>query len=109
MAKYGLLIDQRYCTGCHTCEVACQQENGFEAGKFGITVSELVLKGRDKGVMIEYVPFVTDLCNLCVDRIAQGNKPSCVKHCLAQCLSFGTADEVSEEARKKPKCMVFYK
>jgi len=24
MARYGLLIDYEYCTGCHTCEIACQ-------------------------------------------------------------------------------------
>ena len=27
MARYGILVDYDYCTGCHTCEVACQQEH----------------------------------------------------------------------------------
>jgi serine/threonine protein kinase len=27
MARYGLLIDYEYCTGCHSCEVACQMEH----------------------------------------------------------------------------------
>jgi Fe-S-cluster-containing dehydrogenase component len=40
MAKYGLLINYDYCTGCHSCEVACQQEHDFPAGKNGIMVTE---------------------------------------------------------------------
>ena len=62
MATNGMLIDYYYCTGCHSCEVACQQENGYEAGQFGITVTEHILQGK-KGLMIDYVPFLTDLCN----------------------------------------------
>ena len=109
MKKYGLLIDVHYCTGCHSCEVACEQENHLDAGQFGIKVTEHVLQQRDK-VMIDYVPYVTDLCNLCLKRVADGQRPSCAKHCLAQCISFGTADEVLEEAKnvsKKP--MLFLK
>ncbi|MFC1869525.1 hypothetical protein ACFL0H_15530 [Thermodesulfobacteriota bacterium] len=40
MAKNGLLIDYNYCTGCHSCEIACQQEHDFPAGKNGIIVTE---------------------------------------------------------------------
>lgn len=108
MAKQGLLIDYQYCTGCHSCEVACQQENSFEAGQFGITVTEHILKGR-KGLTIDYVPFVTDLCNLCAQRTKQGLKPSCVKHCQARCLTFGTVEELAEAGKKSVKGMMFFK
>ena len=40
MAKNGLLINYNYCTGCHSCKVACQQEHDFPAGKNGIKVTE---------------------------------------------------------------------
>ena len=33
MAREGLLIDYEFCTGCHTCEIACQMEHGFPVGK----------------------------------------------------------------------------
>ena len=35
MARYAILIDYDYCTGCHTCEVACQQEHDYPAGTRG--------------------------------------------------------------------------
>ena len=47
MAKSGILIDYYYCTGCHSCEVACQQEHNYPADVFGVTVSEHVLKTLD--------------------------------------------------------------
>ena len=28
MRKY-LAVDYEFCTGCHTCEIACQQEHGL--------------------------------------------------------------------------------
>ena len=40
MAKKGLLINYEYCTGCHTCEVACKQEHGYPAGRWGIMVKD---------------------------------------------------------------------
>lgn len=108
MATNGMLIDYHYCTGCHTCEVACQQENGYEAGQFGITVTEHVLQGK-KGLLIDYVPFLTDLCNLCLPRVKQSKKPACVKHCLARCMVFGTIDDLVDEARKRPKAVLYVK
>ena len=108
MKKYGMLIDVQYCTGCHTCEVACEQENHLDAGQFGIKVTEHILDQK-KGLMIDYVPYITDLCNFCMGRVAEGRKPSCVKHCLAQCLTFGTVEEVMEAAKESKKPMVFLK
>ena len=26
MSQYALLIDYKYCTGCHVCEVSCRKE-----------------------------------------------------------------------------------
>ena len=31
--KYGLLIDYTWCTGCHSCEMACKVEHGWQAGE----------------------------------------------------------------------------
>ena len=108
MDKNAMLVDVYYCTGCHSCEVACQQENGYGAGHFGIIVAEHVLN-MENGLMIDYVPYMTDLCNFCADRVAGGRKPSCVKHCQARCMSFGTIEEILLEAKNSKKGMIFVK
>ena len=108
MKQNAMLIDVYYCTGCHSCEVACQQENGFEAKQFGIVVTEHILKNRD-GLTIDYVPYMTDLCNFCSGRVSDGGKPSCVKHCQARCMSFGSVEEIMEEVKESKKGMVFIK
>ena len=45
--EYGLLIDYEYCTGCHSCEVACAQEYKHKAGVRGIKVFEVEQKLPD--------------------------------------------------------------
>ena len=105
-SKNGLLIDYKYCTGCHTCEVACQQEHNYPAGKYGIIVTEHILETMD-GLSIYYLPFPTDLCNLCFSRVKNNKKPSCVKHCFAFCMYYGSLDELTEKAEGMEKSVIF--
>jgi len=107
MAKNGLLIEYDYCTGCHTCEVACQQEHDYPAGKLGIKVTEYILETFGEKPSIYYLPFPTDLCDLCARRIEDGEKPACVKHCQASCMKYGPIDALVKEMEKQPK-MVLY-
>ncbi len=93
MSKNGLLIDYEYCTGCFSCVVACKQEHGYPAGKGGILVNEVVTESSDQ-VRVDFIPFPTDLCDLCVKRVSQGESPACVKHCQSQCMMFGPLDEL---------------
>jgi Fe-S-cluster-containing dehydrogenase component len=106
MVKYGLLIEYNYCTGCHSCEVACQQEHDFPAGKNGIKVTEYVYETFTK-MSIDYLPYLTDLCDLCIQRNREGEEPACVKHCQTACLQFGYLGELVKEMEKRPK-MVLY-
>ena len=32
--RYGFVIDQRRCIGCHACTVACKEENRVPLGAF---------------------------------------------------------------------------
>ncbi len=107
MGKYGLLIDYNYCTGCHACEVACQQEHGFPAGKNGIIVTELEYETLTGGIAIDYLPYPTDLCDLCISRHNEGEKPTCVKHCQSQCMAFGFLQDLVKEMEKRPKMVLF--
>lgn len=106
MSRKGLLIDYEYCTGCHSCEVACKQEHNYPPGKWGIKVNEIILETFDK-VAIDYLPFPTDLCTLCRGRTERGEAPACVKHCQAACMTYGDVSELVREMEKKPKTVLF--
>src|SRR4030042_2333979 len=106
ISKNGLLIEYNYCTGCRTCEVACQQEHDFPAGKNGITVTEYVYETPTK-VSIDNVPFPTDLCDLCINRLREGEKPAWAKHCQAACMRFGPIQELVKEMELRPKMALF--
>ncbi len=105
-SRNGLLIDYHYCTGCRSCEIACQQEHGYPAGQFGIKITEHVLEKKN-GLTIDYLPFPTDLCNLCAHRTRDGVQPSCVKHCQARCMYYGTVAELAHRMEEQPKTVLF--
>lgn len=108
MPSYGLLIDYEYCSGCHACEVACKEEHGFPVGKFGIRLySDGPWQINNRQTNWNQMPVPTDLCDLCADRLERGKKPTCVHHCLCQCMQFGTVDELAEELKKKDKQVLF--
>lgn len=99
MSKNGLLIDYEYCTGCHSCEMACKKELDLPLGKWGIQLAkvgpfELDTEGHWE---LTYVPVPTHLCDLCGDRVAAGKKPSCVHHCQASVIEYGTVEELSKK------------
>ncbi|MDR2492717.1 MAG: hypothetical protein LBD25_04575 [Coriobacteriales bacterium] len=101
MAKNALLIDYEYCTGCHSCEVACRNEKSLKKGEWGIKLTEygpLPLPG-DKWDY-HFVPIPTLRCDLCSNRVAAGDEPACVKHCLAFCMQYGTIEEMAQAAER---------
>ena len=105
MQKYGLLIDNLYCTGCHSCEIACKNERGLSVGQWGIKVLEVgpfQLSGKKKWEY-RYVPVLTSECNLCEERVAEGEKPSCVLHCLASAIEYGPLVDLAEAMGEKGK------
>ena len=107
MSDYGLLFDYEYCSGCRSCEVACKNELGLPLGKWGIKVLELGPWELDSNVPKKfewsYIPVPTSYCNLCTERVAGGEQPSCVLHCLASVIEYGPVEELAEKAKKKGK------
>lgn len=102
-SSYGLLVDFKYCTNCHTCEVACQAEKNLSAGEFGIKVFENGPYKKQGAKMDDawewsYIPVPTYLCDLCADRLDAGRKPMCVKHCLAACMEYGPMTELAKRS-----------
>ena len=106
MAKKGLLIHYDYCTGCHACEVACKQEHDYPAGRWGIMVKDCTRETEGK-VQVDFLPFPTDLCDLCVSRVRDGQKPACVKHCMAACISYGELANLAKEMESTPRSALF--
>jgi len=106
MSGYGLLVDYKYCTGCHACEIACNQEYNRPLGQSGIKVFESTTTHGDR-LYIDYIPVRTDLCTFCVGRIKKGKQPSCVQHCLSGCLEVGRTQNISEDILEKSHMMLF--
>jgi len=108
MATYGILIDYDWCTGCHSCEIACQVEHDFPLGQTGILVQEIgpwQIEGEHW--QFAYLPVPTDQCDLCAARTIAGKTPTCVKHCQAKCMSYGKLEVLFEELKRKPKQTLF--
>lgn len=95
--KYGLLIDNYWCTGCHSCEIACKNEHNLPLGQWGIKILELgPIELMEKGEWVHnYHPVLTPYCDLCADRVAEGEKPSCQLHCLASAIEYGPVEELA--------------
>lgn len=104
---YGLLIDYKWCCGCHTCEIACQQAHeGYapteigEQGKFGIKLFQIgPFDLGNKKYQYEWLPVPTSFCDLCADRTAKGKLPTCVKHCQDACIKYGPVEELAKELK----------
>ena len=110
MSEYGLLVDYKYCTGCLSCEFACNQEFGFPPGQAGMKVSQYGPWeiGKDKYEYL-FVPAVTGLCNLCEKRVEKGKLPTCVQHCQALVIAYGPLEELAKKMTGKSKQVLFTK
>lgn len=98
----GLLISYDFCTGCHSCEIACKKHLGLEEGEYGIVINEIGpiknASGRNKGKWEwTYAPALTKECTLCADRTEQGKMPMCVQHCQAWCMAYGDIDDLKKK------------
>ena len=107
MAKYGILADAQWCSGCHSCEVACQMEHGLPVGETGIKVVKIgpwaIGDEADENWQFSYLPIPTKQCDTCAARRGLGKVPTCVQHCQSQCLEFGPLDVLSLRLEVKQK------
>ena len=108
MARYAILIDYDFCTGCHSCEIACQQEHDYAVGTNGIVVKEYEYETNGR-VRIDYLPFFTQHCDLCKARRARepDGLPACVRHCQSRCMEFGTSSELAAKLQERPIAALF--
>ncbi len=107
MERKGLMIHYEYCTGCHSCEVACKQEHNYPVGRGGIYLNEVITELPDKTLRIDYLPFPTQHCNLCASRTTRGEQPACVKHCQAAVMYYGNLAELANRMEQQPRSVLF--
>ena len=91
--------------------MACKNEKGFDTDQdlWGIKLLEVgPVELEDNKWEWNYIPVLTQLCDLCEDRVAKGEKPACAHHCLAQVIEYGSVDELSKRMEEKgSKAFVF--
>ncbi len=106
--EHGVLIDYNWCTGCHTCEMACQMEHSYPIGQAGIKVFEYGPYQIEGTVwQYDYVPAFGTQCDRCKGRVEQGKLPSCVQHCQAKCMTYGTINELEQKFNCNDKQALF--
>ena len=105
--EFGLLIDYEYCTGCHSCEVACAQEYQHKPGVRGIRVSRSSRNCPMAACIRTYFPFPTETCILCPHLTKEGLEPACAKHCMAACMKYGRIEEPAAEVGRKSRMVLW--
>jgi len=71
MAQMAIILDLDRCVGCHSCTVACKQENNVRLGSFWSKVLQIGPIGKFPDLEIYYLPV---LCQHCAE-------PQCTKVC----------------------------
>ncbi len=104
----GILVSYDFCTGCHSCEVACKKELGLGKEEYGIKINELgphkYENGKKTGTWEwTFAPMLTKACDLCASRTEQGKMPMCVQHCQAWCMAYGELDELVKKLDGKSR------
>jgi len=76
MARYGMAIDLRTCTGCTACVVSCKVENQVDGGLSRDRVTQRVT-GRFPSLTLE---IFSERCNQCADAPCVWNCPTGASH-----------------------------
>lgn len=109
----GILINYEYCTGCHSCEVACRNELGLQKDEFGIKLTEVGPYKYETGISADtpyewvYNPTITKACNMCEERTALGKMPACVQHCQAWCMYYDDVEELVKKMDGKTRWALY--
>ena len=108
----AILINHEYCTGCHSCEVACKKELGLSKGEYGIKLSETGPWQYENGDCAgkwewTWLPVITKACDMCESRTSKGKMPMCVQHCQAWCMYYGEAEDLVKKMDGKTRWALY--
>lgn len=77
MSQVNLLVDPEYCTGCHSCEVACKAQNNLPGGYNWINVCQIGPREIGGKLKTEYIPV---RCRHCA-------QPPCIDSCPVKAIT----------------------
>jgi len=98
------------------CAAACPSEAIIQNANGVVLVVEKKCHDTDKDsckkACITACPFpvppqydpendIVHICNMCMQRVSVGEQPSCVKHCITQCLIFGPREELAKIVQER--------
>jgi Fe-S-cluster-containing dehydrogenase component len=99
--QFSFLFDASRCTSCHTCEIACKQENALppltdaEPGSTGPHWRRVT--SREEGVYPNARVWYTSIsedekCNMCLGRLGNRELPACVASCPGGAIQLKSAN-----------------
>lgn len=101
MRRYGFYIDTASCSGCKTCQVACQDKNDLDPGLLWRKVIEIEggewENDRDAWTQYPFAYHISMACNHCSD-------PLCVDACPTQAMHVTDKGTVSVDQEKCIGC-----
>ncbi|MFW6138963.1 MAG: 4Fe-4S dicluster domain-containing protein [Spirochaetota bacterium] len=74
-----VILDQSKCIGCHACILVCP---------FGV-----IKRGPDGKSLIK--------CDLCYERLKEGQEPACAEACITGCIKFQSIEEITTKKRRE--------
>lgn len=89
--QLAFYFDQRYCTGCKTCQIACKDKNNLRPGELYRKVREIsggaFRKNGEVYIPEVYACWISMGCNHCSD-------PACMKSCPVRAIKKRQEDGV---------------
>lgn len=108
MEKSALVIDYKYCDGCMTCQLACRNEKELTGDEWGIKVLQVGPDKFGEDWLWNYIPTLSERCDLCESRVDGGGVPSCVLHCLSQCIELVPYEALPQRLEELGKNVLVY-
>lgn len=109
MSKTAILVDYYYCSGCHTCEIACATTHNVPNDQAGVVLTHVgpwaALDGTWEDI---FIPSFTKNCNLCSEgEAAHDGVPMCMHHCQSQCIKIGNVESLIDDFAKSKRAVMY--
>lgn len=101
----GMLVELDRCTGCSSCQIACQQANHYsydEKWMECVRRNPVLVDGK-----LRMYHLVAPSLDKCAECVAKEPTPLCMKVCMGNCLYIAPVEKLLPVLAKKEKCLLF--